>query len=92
MGGGGDIIRVGQILCGQNRDNPLRLSHRVKVHTRYFAMGDPRHAECKMQRVGGAGDIINIAGIAGHMQARSIMGKRFGDAHGATSSTDVVMP
>ena len=81
-----------QVRGGPDPNHTGCRAHRIKVQGGQPSGGDGRCAKGQMQAIGGGGDIVDIARLAGHMQAGGVMGQGFGHAHGRTSNTLVACP
>ena len=90
MGGRRDIIRKRQIFRRQNHHHAGRGAHGRQVHPGDPAPRDSGQTEGQVQRIGGQGNIIDIARLSRHMQACGVMGQGFGQAHGCTSMIPAV--
>ena len=89
---GRGVVVVRQVRRGENGHHPGAAPHRVQIQRGDLGRSFARQAEGQMQRVRGAGQVIKIARLSGHMRARRVMRQRLANAHGITSSTETGRP
>ena len=90
--GGRQVDVMRQVGVGQHPHHAGGRAHRRKVHRGNGAACDGGQAERQVQCVGRGGNIVDIAGLAGDMQRRAVMGQGGADAHGCTARMSVIWP
>ena len=92
MGGWRDIICKRQISGLLDGFDARCGAYCGQVNGSYRAPGDGRQPKGQMQRAVRRGQIVDIAGLPGHMQSGGIMRQRLGHGHARTSNTSVGSP